>query len=199
MYGQREVRGRRLAVAQERERWLKEQEELLRSEITTLEDRKLIVGERLQHAQQEAQRRKDAIATVEFSLNQHGDVGENELDPRAALAARMRAMQASQAKLVADRAAWEAQSAQLNELADSLIGRRDSLLGEVSTAEVSKRDAEDRVLSAERRLQTARGELEKHEAGRVAARLQVDEKREQRERLERKPPRSIFTIYQSLS
>ncbi|MGD8813549.1 MAG: chromosome segregation protein SMC [Anaerolineales bacterium] len=185
LYGQREVKGRRLAVAQERERWLKEQEILIQSEITTLEDRNQIVGERIRHAQEEAQRRRDAIATVEFSLGKSADESESQQEQRAAFAVRMRELQVSQEKLIAERAAWEAQSTQLNEHLDSLNERRDSLMRDVSAAEVTKRDVEDQTSAAERQLQTARGELEMNEAARISARSQMEEKRAKQERLER--------------
>ncbi|HEY69089.1 MAG TPA: chromosome segregation protein SMC [Anaerolineae bacterium] len=183
LYGQREIRGRRLAVAQERERWLGDQEKFLQAEITTLEDRRQVIRERLQHAQREAQRRQEAVTTAKYSLEQ--PVSEDQDEQRTMLASRMRELQTSQERLIADRAAWEAQSTQLNARADALGERRTALHGDVSAAETLARDAERQALDAEKRLQTAREELEKQETALASARSKVEEKRVDQERLER--------------
>jgi chromosome segregation protein len=60
LYSQREARGRRLAIAQERGRWLTDQNAFLNSELATLEERHKVLVERKQRAQQEVDRRQDA-------------------------------------------------------------------------------------------------------------------------------------------
>lgn len=119
-YAERETRGRRLAVAQERLRGLGEQEGLLLAEIGSVETDHAAVRDRQELAHQEAELRRrdvdDAVAEIErlrgplasLPVDRH-DLEAHMVDARARLEA-----------ISAERAAWLAQVTQHDERLNAL-------------------------------------------------------------------------------
>jgi chromosome segregation protein len=161
LYSQREARGRRLAVAQERDRWLSEQNTFLTSEIASLDERRKVLVERKQRARQEVDRRHDALAEAETTLEQGApdeDAGKRQ---RIELAGKLRELQGAHEKLLADRAAWEAQLRQLNDGANALTERQNSLRKELASARTALQDAETQVAAFDDELKVAQRDFER--------------------------------------
>jgi chromosome segregation protein len=161
LYSQRESRGRRLAIAQERGRWLIDQSTFLNSELATLEERHKVLVERKQRAQQEVDRRHDARSAAESTLEDttpEEDVGRKQ---RIELVGKLRDLQGKHEKLQADRAAWEAQLGQLSDAASALTERQQALGKDLSSARTALHDADAQVSLVEGELERAQRNLDR--------------------------------------
>jgi chromosome segregation protein len=162
LYGEREQLGRRSAVSEERIRWLLEQEEMMRSEVDSLEREREPLRQRLSIARQEVDRcekeRKDSEA-VRLELEQTGAI---DLSQRQALVDRAMESQKALERHVAEQAAWETRQAQLLERMESLEVKGqeirkavEAVKAEVAGAQRERQEAWKALEEAEAELQTA--------------------------------------------
>jgi chromosome segregation protein len=159
LYSQREAHGRRLAIAQERGRWLTEQNTFLSSELSTLEERHKVLVERKQRAQQEVDRRHDAVASAETSAEQAAPAEDTVKRQRIELSGKLRELQGKLERLLADRAAWEAHLGQLSDGASALTERQSTHRKEMAAARSALHDAESQVSVLDGELQRAQYDL----------------------------------------
>ncbi|MGD2252613.1 MAG: chromosome segregation protein SMC [Anaerolineales bacterium] len=156
LYAEREVHGRRLAVVEERSRWLKEQEELIKTEISSLEVRKQDLGQRLKEAKQELQARQERLEGAEATeqeLRSEGKLGRAEMKK---LQARGLELRRELEKLTAQQAAWETKMAQLDQRQEELEARGEELGAQVSEAQSAVEQAESQLRAAAEALDKAK-------------------------------------------
>lgn len=190
LYGQRQVLGTRLAVAQERLRWLEEQAAQLESEGASLEQARSVPAQRLEAARTEVEARALALAEAERALQQ--DAGGDS--PMGRFEAAGRALQ----ELAARQAAWEAQAAQIDAALREAGGRREHWQGALEAArgslaplEAAAAEAAEGLEQASTRRQGARAveaqaqqKLESAEADAIRAAAEASERRAQAAALE---------------
>ncbi|MGD8554266.1 MAG: AAA family ATPase, partial [Anaerolineales bacterium] len=156
LYAEREVYGRRLAVVEERSRWLKEQEELIETEISSLEARKKDLGHRLMEAKQELQARQEKLEGAEATeqeLRSEGKLGRAEMKK---LQARALELRRELEELTAQQAAWETKMAQLDQRQEELEARGKELEAQVSEAQRAVEQAEGQLRVAAEALEEAK-------------------------------------------
>ncbi len=182
LYAQRESLGTRLAVSQERLRWLGEQDAQAQQEIGALEESRSSLQARLETARGETAVRLQTLSEADEAVRMAGTV-EGGPEPMARLGAAEKALEA----LAARQASWSARRGQLEERGRELARRRSEVQGALDTAgtsaveamaqaESSRRSAAEALRQRESAVAaeaTERGHLEQaeREATRLGQRL----------------------------
>jgi chromosome segregation protein len=173
LYGEREGLGKQLAVAQERLRWLDEQETLMRSEIASLEGGRSGILERLTKVREEGDAVRLELTNAEATRQKLLETGAIDSSKREGLLNRVRETRKALEALVAEEAAGTAKVAQRRERLEALEGRQTEFdlalegavasLAEARTEEQSAQTAYDKAvrerLDAENREKILRGQL----------------------------------------
>ena len=166
LYGEREVSGTKLAVAQERLRWLLEQEELMQSEIASLEQTRSGVVERLIGVREDSQRTRQELADAEAARHELVQMGEIDSSQREKLLIRAKEARKALEGLVAEQATWEARQMQLEERLVSLDNRRAEIQLSVEEAAANLTSAREEAHAAEKSMDAGmlvRQEVERDE------------------------------------
>lgn len=173
LYGEREVLGKQLAVAQERLRWLGEQESLTRSEVASLEGVRSGILERLTEVREEGDTVRHELTSAEAARQELLETGAIDTSNRENLLNRARQTRKALESLVAEEATGMTKVAQLKERLEALETKRAEFDLEVDEAVVDLADARDEEhsaqmvyekavrerLDAENREKTLRGKL----------------------------------------
>jgi chromosome segregation protein len=117
LYRSREHVGRNLAVSQERNRWLTDQNKSLETEIASLGDSIATLDQRIVQVNQEIQQNRTQIVQVEETLNQPGALVGEEASPKNAHEVSIHRLREEIESTVAQQAA---KSAQMEQLSDQL-------------------------------------------------------------------------------
>jgi chromosome segregation protein len=115
LHGEREQHGRNLAVAQERLQGLKDQEDLARSELVSIEHSQNNLIGRITQAADEIEQKQTELAQIDVSRSALFEGERADRPSRQAHLARAEKARASLEELAAERAAWDTQRAQLGE------------------------------------------------------------------------------------
>ena len=173
LYGEREVRGKQLAVDQERLRWLGEQETLARSEVASLEGVRSGILGKLSEVREEGDTVRHELTQAETARQELLETGANDTNNREDLLNRARQTRKALEALVAEEAAGLTKVAQLRERIEALETKRaefDLAVNE-AVADVTKAQGEEHSaqmlyekavrdrLDAENRESTLRGQL----------------------------------------
>jgi chromosome segregation protein len=150
LYGEREVRGKQLAVAQERLRWLGEQESLTRSEITSLEDVRSGIIKKLTEVREEGETIRHELTSAEAARQELFDTGAIEPTNREHLLDRARQTRKFLEAVVAEEAAGLTKVAQLRERLETLGSKRVEYDLEVNKAVAEVAKGRDEEHSAQR-------------------------------------------------
>lgn len=149
LYEQREAMGRKLAVAEERQRWLGEQADLITSEIESLQaDRQVLVG-RIENAQTIYDAASESLREAEAARQQTIERGGFDMEERQTWVSRARSLRSSLEDLAAKRAAWETRSQQALARLAELQTQAEAVTGESGTAEQEKEQAASAAKQAE--------------------------------------------------
>jgi chromosome segregation protein len=142
LYAEREVQGKRLAVAQERKGWLTEQTDHASSEITALEASILSLTDRLADERAESARLLDALTGARRVVENLRAGGAMSSADREAL--QHKETQARQAleTAKAQRAEWAGRLRQLDEQLQATLRRRRDLEASIESGENDLRRAE---------------------------------------------------------
>lgn len=173
LYGEREVLGKQLAVAQERLRWLGEQESLTHSEVTSLEGVRSGILEKLTEVRKEGDTVRHELAQAEIARQELLETGAIDTTNRESLLNGARQTRKDLEALVAEEAAGLTKIAQLRERLGALETERtevDLALNETVADGAKARDEEHSAqeiyekavrerLDAESREKTLRGQL----------------------------------------
>ena len=124
LYREREVLGKQLAVAQERLRWLGEQESLARSEVASLEGVRAGILEKLTEVREEGDTVRHELTQAEASRQALLETGANETLNRESLLTRTRQTRKALEVVVAEEAAGLAKVTQLRERLGTLETKR---------------------------------------------------------------------------
>ncbi len=148
LYGEREVRGKQLAVAQERLRWLGEQESLMRSEITSLENVRSGIIKKLAEVRQEDETIRQELTSAEAARQELFETGGIETTNRESLLERAGQARKSLEAVVAEEAAGLTKVAQLQERLGTLGSKQAEYELEVNKAQADVANAHDEEHSA---------------------------------------------------
>lgn len=152
LYAERETSGRRLAVSQERLRWLQEQQGGDEAEIAEILKRRKVAEERLGEAQEEATRRETTLKGVEADLADFGGLDASEVSSRLErLQSQVQDLRGTLEEGVADLASCRTRLAQLAESKRELAAREEEL-------QASFAEAQDKVLEQSRAAEAAESE-----------------------------------------
>ncbi|UCF62462.1 MAG: chromosome segregation protein SMC [Anaerolineaceae bacterium] len=149
LYGEREVRGKQLAVAQERLRWLGEQESLTRSEVASLEEEHSGIIKKLTEVREEGETIRHELTGAEAARQQLFDTGAIETTNRENLLDRARQIRKSLEAIVAEQAAGLTKVAQLRERLGTLETKQAEYDLEVNKAVADVAKARDEEHSAQ--------------------------------------------------
>lgn len=144
LQAQRERLSTRAAVAQERLRWLSDQERVTRMEMDELEQARWRLIERAAEARREVEMRRSVLAAAEEEQQSLAAAGQGQ---EGALARLRRATQALE-ELAGRRAAWEARRSQMG-------ARRAETASRLEKATAGLRQAAEALAQAEERLAAA--------------------------------------------
>jgi chromosome segregation protein len=137
-YTERDVCGRRLAVARERSRWLEEQEDLARSEISSLDEEAAALSKQIDAGKEILARALAALEEARVAHSSLKEAGEIDSAGRLALQEKVDGLRKDLEALVTTRAVWEARRNQLEESLQERKGR----LGEMNARrETSERES----------------------------------------------------------
>ena len=156
--GEREVQGQRLAVAQERLRWLTEQETSLKSESGSLEQARSEAGERLTHILKDIESKRQELIDIESAQLRLNQVGDADSTPQQTLRDRTRDARVALESLAAERSAWTTKHAQLGTRLDSLVDQLAELRSTHAAAAVSALEAKEKVKVEQDALVKAKGD-----------------------------------------
>jgi chromosome segregation protein len=176
LFGERERLGTQLAVAQERLRWLGEEDSHNRAELASAEESRLQVLPRLEEARAAAEASREALARAEADQAAARDAGAGAqagVSPIARLNIASRALE----ELAVRQASWRGLLVQAERRLQEARERRDA--GESRRSEARQGEAE-----AERSLNEAAARQSGAERGRQEAAKAEDEARERLARLE---------------
>lgn len=166
LYGEREVLGTKLAVARERLRWLLEQEELLQAEMTSLEQTRSGVVERLVEVREDGERTRQELVDAEAARRELVQTGEIDSSQRERLFIEAKEARKSLEGLVVEQATWETRQKQLEERLVSLDNRRAELQVTIEDAAANLASAREEAQAAEKsrdQVMLVRQEVERDE------------------------------------
>jgi chromosome segregation protein len=143
LHGEREVLGRRLAVSQERLRWLIEQEALIQSEISSQDKARVNTSERLAHILQDVESKRQELMDVESESSEVIKAGETDPSQRQTLHDRARDARVALENLTAEQSAWATKHAQLGERLEALYNKRAEFQMEEEAATTAVSDAQE--------------------------------------------------------
>lgn len=143
-YGEREALGTRVAVAQERLRWLQQRESELKERLLLADAERVGVAERLELARQESAARAEALAAAEAFQRAITEGGADPASHLQAMENRLSESSRALEALVAQGAAAAARQAQLQARRQMLESRRLATAEalEAALAEARQRQAE---------------------------------------------------------
>jgi chromosome segregation protein len=156
LYAQREVQGKRLAVAQERKSWLSDQTEHASAELSTLETSILTLSGRLEEERAESTRRAAEFAEAEHAMEGLRAGGAMSSADREALQSGEAQARRALESVSSQRSEWAGRVRQLDEQMQATLRRRGDLEASVATGEEDLRRAESG-------LQASRGLVNKVE------------------------------------
>ena len=150
LYEQREAMGRKLAVTEERQRWLADQADLVTSEVQSLQaDRQVLVG-RIENAHAIYDAAAGSLEEAEAERRQAIERGGFDVEERQTWVSRSRSLRQSLEDLAARRSAWETRSqqamarlAELQAQADAIGAESQASEQELDQAASSARTAEE--------------------------------------------------------
>ena len=174
LYGEREVLGTKLAVAQERLRWLLEQEELMQSEMASLEQTRSGVVERLIRVREDSERTQQELADAEAARRELVQTGEIDSSQRERLLSQARDARKAQEGLVAEQAIWDTRQMQLEERLVSLESRRAEIQLRVEEATANINSTREEAHAAKTSMDEAMRVRQDVEGDETALRAELD-------------------------
>jgi chromosome segregation protein len=172
-YGERETHGRRLAVIEERGRWLEEQESLVAEEMASLDERRTEVAKKLQSARRELEQREAEAQQAGAALKGLAAQGAESSSEAAALRSRVHELRTQVEKLAAQEAAWQALLEQFSQRERELSERVEALSGALGETEARVAELKDAQAAAAEELEKAEKEKESAAAREQAALAEV--------------------------
>jgi chromosome segregation protein len=151
----RERLGRELAVGEERQRWLAEQDGLLGVEIQSLQESLTLLSQQVVEAESDLAGERSIVAELERRLGTLLQDGEIDSTQRAALIDETRQVRGVMESLQARSITLEAQATQLKSRQAVLLEREVRLKEDLETLKEEEGESEQKLLEIKRSLDTA--------------------------------------------